>query len=234
MSHTTQTIHVRGVWRSRLLAAVDARMVDLGYRAIFPEDLQPGEPDLRRFLLRRDGRWLTLVDEAGFDPRLGPRDAPGSDLESWGAHLSRALSRSVLTIYTWDGEATVVATRWHRGRPRRVLTLLEEAYRGDDGLPYAPARVLWPWLPPARREAILAAGIALTMPAAGTTGHGELDALLEGYDDDDREGSDDDDDFVFVDESISVAAIGAAAGMRAPLLHPHDQQPGDERHLYVR
>ncbi len=33
---------------------------------------------------------------------------------------------------------------------------------------------------------------------------------------------------------VSVSTIGAAAGMSAPLLDPHDRRNGDEKLLYLR
>lgn len=233
MSHSTETLHVRGVRRAPLVEAIMDRMRGLGWtRVIGAEraDVERTEPELRRLALRRDNTWLTLADAAGFDRRTTRANPADADIESWGEHLSRALDRSVLTIWTWDGEASVRATRWKRGESRGVLTLLRDAYRGPDGLPYAPAKIFWPWLPPDRRDAIVASGIKLVTPSGPSTGDAELDMLLAGFDDADRAESpiddDDDPDFVYVDESISVAALCASVGMRDPFLNPW--MPRDE------
>ncbi len=117
----------------------------------------------------------------GFDRRMGTY-GPDTDIHTRGEQLSRALGRSVLTIWTWDGEAAVRATRWKRGASYGSLNLLDEAYRGPDGRPYASAKIFWPWLPRDRRDVILAQGIALVTPAGEPTGDPEVDALLAGFD----------------------------------------------------
>jgi hypothetical protein len=239
MSHTTETIHVRGVRRARLLRAIVERMSRLGFTPVPPEQrsrIEGSERNLRRLALRRDKKWLTLADSGGFDRRHEERVRDAS-IEAWGQYLSRALDRSVLTIWTWDGEAAVRATRWKRGKRRGVVSLLGDAYRGADGLPYAPAKIFWPWLPPARRSAILARGIPLVTPAGEGTGDPELDALLEGFDDADLAESapeDDDGDLVFVEERIAVAGLGGAVGMRNPFLDPWDPADEDEELLFER
>lgn len=187
------------------------------------------EPHLRRLALRRDGNWLTFADSAS---RASFGEAL-SELDAWGEHLSRVLSRSVLAIWTWDGEASVRVTRWKKGKARCVLSLLHDAYRGADAFVYAPARVLWPWLPPDRRDAILREGVKLVTPSGGSTGDAEVDALLEGFDDADRLASEGvDDEHVFVSEGVSVAALSAAVGMRDPFLDPSEPRDEDAELLF--
>jgi hypothetical protein len=222
MSRTTESIHIRGARRGRVTAAIDERMRLLGYRRVARTKEDLGER--RRIILRREGKWLSFVDDAG------------TDLRKWGEHLSRALERSVLTLWTWDGEASVVATRWREGQPRHVLTLLDDAFRGSDGLAYAPAKVLWPWIQSAQREAILARGIALMMPSA-TTGDDELDELLEGFDEDDSQGDtplEQEEGSVFVNEHVSVLAIAATVGMRNPWIDTNSPRAGDRELIYLR
>ena len=155
MAHTTGTVHVRGVLTSRLLAAVDAHLGAQGLVRLPGGEAaaraERAAPALRRIALRRDGRWLTLAD------------ADVDALDAWGEALSSALARSVLTLWTWDGEASVVAKRWKRGRLRATLTLLQEAYAGDDGRPRAPAGVLSPWLARAAKAAFLREGLLLSL-----------------------------------------------------------------------
>jgi hypothetical protein len=224
MSHTTETLHVRGVRRARLLGAITERMSTLGFvRVAEPDraDVERHDASTRRLALRRDGKWLTFSD--GGDEH---------DIDAWGEHLSRALGRSVLAIWTWDGEASVVATRWKNGTARTVLSLLREAYRKDD-FAYAPAAVLRPWLPPAQRDAMIRAGIKLVTPSGGGTGDDELDALLEDFDDDDRlETKLVEDGHVFVSEDVSVAAIGATVGIARPFLNPWEPHDGDEELIF--
>ncbi len=240
MSHTTETVHVRGIRRSRLLDAITERMNTHGWKRAEGADrahAERVEPELRRLVLRRDGKWLTLADSGGFDRRGAVASSPDADLASWGEYLSRALDRSVLTIWTWDGEASVRATRWKRGTSRGVLTLLADAYRGTDGLPYAPAKIFWPWLPAERRKAILASGVKLVTPGGESTGDAELDALLEGFDEADYAESavaeeDGGDDVVFVALDISVPALGAAIGMKDPVLNPWMPREDDEELVF--
>lgn len=147
------------------------------------------------------GNDTTIADAEGFSG-FGERNE--GDLDGWAKSLSRALPHSVLAIWTWDGESSVVATRWKKGTQRAQLTLLQEAYRGGDGKPRAPAKVLWPWLPPERRAAILRDGVALVEPTpAFTTGDAEIDELLGGFDDDHTD--DDDGEHVYVPLETSVA-----------------------------
>lgn len=236
MSQTTETLHVRGITRARFLDAVFARMKEQGWTHVpGPEGFDPTDPEVRRLVMRRDGKWLTLADGAGFDRRMDTY-GPENEIQGWGEQLSRALGRSVLTIWTWDGEAAVRATRWKRGTSRGSLNLLQEAYRGPDGHPYASAKIFWPWLPRERRDAILAKGIKLVEPGGEPTGDAELDELLAGFDDaDGAEVSEDDDpDHVFVDESISVPALARAVGMRHPLLNPWMPDDGDEELVFHR
>ncbi len=215
-------------------------MGELGHVLLRSEErasLERVEPNLRRLALRRDGAWLTFADEAGFDRRTLRADPPTADIDAWGEYLSRALDRSVLTVWTSESEASVRATRWKRGKTRGRLTLLDQAYRGPDGFPYAPSKVLWPWLPRARREQLLASGIKLVTPSGGSTGDPELDALLEGFDESDHvesDGGDEDDGGVFVSEDISVRAIGAAIGMTRPLLNPSFLDEADEALVFAR
>jgi hypothetical protein len=184
-------------------------------------EIERHDPSIRRLALRRDGRWLTFSD--GGDEH---------DIDAWGEHLSRALGRSVLAIWTWDGEASVVATRWKNGTARSVLSLLREAYR-KNAFAYAPAAVLSPWLPPTRRAAMLRQGIKLVTPSGGSTGDEELDAMLEDFDDADRlESEVIDEDHVFVSEDVSVAAIGAMVGIAHPFLDPWEPHDGDEELIF--
>jgi hypothetical protein len=240
MSHTTETLHVRGVRRARLVDAVTHRLKGLRWTYVAlaeRKQVERTEPELRRLVLRRDGKWLTLADSAGFDRRTTRANPPDADIESWGEYLSHALDRSVLTVWTWDGEASVRATRWKRGKSCGVLSLLEEAYRGSDGLPYAPAKIFRPWLSPDQREAILGRGIKLVTPSGESTGDAELDALLAGFDESERaesEFDEEDPDHVFVDESISVAALCAAVGMKDPFLNPWMPRDEDEELVFRR
>jgi hypothetical protein len=156
------------------------------------------------------------------------------DLEGWGRALSRELDRSVLAIWTWDGESSVSVTRWKRGKKRGSFELLRDATRGADGKPRAPAKVLWPWLPKKEREAILRDGIPLVEKAPGT-GDAELDALLEGFDEGDADESADEegeDGLLWVSLETSLAAIGAAVGLEDPTLNPYDDEDGDTQLLF--
>jgi hypothetical protein len=142
----------------------------------------------------------------------------------------------VLAIWTWDGEASVVLTRWKRGKQRAKLTLLNDAFRGSDGIPRAPAKVLWPWLPREQREAVLGDGVRLVEPsAAASTGDEELDALLEDFDEADRVDVDagaSDGAIVYVPLETSVAALGAAVGIVQPFLDPLSLGEGDQELLF--
>jgi hypothetical protein len=230
VSHTTENLHVRGVGLPRVIAAIEKRLGTHRFERVPDRERARAEKsgaELLRVTLRRDGAWTTiaLVDE---------------DLEAWGEHLSRELDRSVLTIWTWDGESSVIATRWKRGKKKGRLDLLQEAYRGDDGRARAPAKVLWPWLPKEERAALLLAGIPLVDRATGAgTGDRELDKLLDGFDD--VEASEvvdadapDVDDAVYVPLETSVHAIGAAVGMANPLVNPWDEAEGDLQLVFRR
>ena len=76
---------------------------------------------------------------------------------------------------------------------------------------------------PARRD-------PLVEPATGT-GDAELDALFEEFDDVDEQNDESDeegeDGFLYVLLETSVAAIGAAVGMKDPALNPYDEREGD-------
>lgn len=178
--------------------------------------------------LRKRGAWCSMLDVDGYDPR---RPAGDAELQLWAEELSLQLEVSVLALFTWDGEASVSATRWRHGRRRAALELLRDAYRDEHGVARAPARVFWPWLPRETRAPLLRAGIALVKPAVGSTGDAELDALLEGFaeaddvpadfEDESEWRDEDDDDDVFVSEEISLAGIGAAIHLH-PWLTPSD------------
>jgi len=226
MSRTTENLYVRGVRTQRVVAAIEKRLraeglvpVSDGERAA----VERTEPNVLRIAIRRDGLWIGIADPRGFG---GFAQAADGDLEGWGRDLSRELDRSVLTIWTWDGEGFVTATRYKRGKKRGTLELPGAAKRGDDGVPRAPAKILWPWLPKKSRDASLRDGFAVVERQTGT-GDPELDALLEGFDDDD--GNDDelvadgDDGEVYVPMETCVSALGAAIGMTNPGLNPYDE-----------
>jgi hypothetical protein len=225
MSESSETIFVRGVRRARFVGAVEAFRRANGLERVPEGAVRHAEargPDLQRVALRRDGKWLILADTL-------PDSA-----SAWGEHLSRFLGRSVLTLFTWDGEATVVATRWKAGKVRAKLELLGDAFRGADGRPRAPAKVLWPWLEPSARGALLRDGIPLRAPGGEGTGDAELDDLLEEFDDVPEPGEDDavDGDHVFVPIGTSVLSLGAPIGLRRPFLDPCSLEPGDEELVF--
>ncbi len=205
MSRTTVTFHVRGVRRARVLEVIAGRMRGLGLCWV-PEPerarVEKTDPTVRRMVLARRGRWLTLVDTAPC---------------AWGDYLSRDLGRSVLELRTWDGEASVTVTRWKQGKVVAQLELLDEAYRKGTEV-YAPARVLLAWLPPERREAVLREGIKLVVPSGGPTGDAEIDAQLEAFDESD--GDLDEDGGHFVPQDVTVEAIATAIGLTFPFPDP--------------
>ncbi len=220
MSRTTNTVHVRGLRKSSLLRVIDVYLDRRRLVRVPDEERDRVErtvADLTRVAIRRVGRWSTIALDHE------------EDIDAWGSGLSGLLARSVLTIWTWDGEASVSATRWKHGRPRARLELLREAYRGKDGEARAPARVLRPWIDRDKRAAALRDGIPLVAPAR--TGNAELDAILASIRDDEP-----DDplfpDHVFVDLDTSVAGIAAAIGLRDPMLDPYVVEPPDEELLY--
>lgn len=213
MSHTTATVHVRGIRLRRLLDAVMQRMRQQGYRETAAADAE------RQLLIRKEGAWCTLVDTAGQE----------AELEAWGEDLSRLLGRSVLTLWTSDVEPCLVATRWKHGARRSRLDLPDDAYRDQHSSPRAPARVLWPWFAPTRRSTILRAGVALASPLGGATGDAELDALLDDLQEEEEEATpindiEEDEDFVDVDQNVALASVGATVGLR-PWLDPRNPGP---------
>jgi hypothetical protein len=245
MSRTTENLHVRGVRVARVIGAIERYLATQGYERVPDTERARAErtvPDLLRIGLRRERRWTTIADERGFG---GFGQHADGDLEGWGRALSRELDRSVLAIWTWDGESAVTATRWKRGKRRGSLELLRDATRGADGKPRAPAKVLWPWLPKKERDGILRDGIALVEKSTSTststsTGDAALDALLEDFDDVDDESEsesedadeDGDDDVVYVPLETSVGAIGRAIGIEEPILDPCDERDGDAQLLF--
>jgi len=235
MSRTAENLYVRGCKIERVVAAVEKRLRGKGLVRVADSEraaVERTEPELLRIALRRDGPWIAVADSRGFG---GFGQRADGDLEGWGRDLSRELDRSVLTIWTWDGEGFVTATRYKREKKRGALELPRAARRGDDGVPRAPAKILWPWLPKSTREASLRDGFALVERATGT-GDAELDALLEGFDDDvgdageeDEEVvADGDDGAVHVSMDTCVAALGAAIGLTNPSLNPHDDEEAQE------
>lgn len=155
MSTTTETVYVRGTTSARFLAALEACMQGhalSGTRRLGnPLGSQPELADgARELVVARHGKWFAMASD-----RL-------DELAEWGRDLSKLLDRSVLTVLTWDGEASVVAERWKHGMSQYRLELLNEAYRGVDGTPRAKARVLWPWLPKSSRKSLLRHGIKLS------------------------------------------------------------------------
>lgn len=235
MSRTTENLYVRGVRTQRVVAAIEKRLraeglvrVSDGERAA----VERTEPNLLRIAVRRDGPWVSIADARGFG---GFAQAADGDLEGWGRDLSRELDRSVLTIWTWDGEGFVTATRYKRGKKRGTLELPGAAKRGDDGVPRAPAKMLWPWLPKKSRAAILRDGFAVVESRPAGTGDAELDALLEGFDDDEDDDlvADGDDGQVYVPMETCVSALGAAIGMTNPRLNPYDDDD-DAQELQFR
>lgn len=216
MSHTTQNLYVRGIRMARFVTAIENRLRREGYVRV-PEDqrrfAEQTEAELVRVLVRRDGRWTNVASESGFDSVLGD---PDGGLEEWGRELSRELDRSVLTIWTWDGEGHVVATRYKRGEERGSIELTGVGERGEDGRRYAPAQPLWPWLPKKTRDAILRQGVPLVEPPE-SSGDPELDELLEDF-----EEPVDDEELAYVELETMVRALGAAVGMKNPLLNPYN------------
>lgn len=233
MSRTTETLHVYGVRIQRVRVAVESHLSARGFEPI-PEieraRAERLEPQIIRIGLRREGKWTTIADARGASG-FG-RYAVDGDLEGWGRLLSRELDRSVLAIWTWDGEASLIATRYKRGKRRGRLELLDQAWRGEDGRPRAPAKVFWPWLPKNERETIVRDGIPLAKHRTNT-GDAELDDLLDGFDDVDDLATDDD-DLVYVPLETAVAAIGAAVGMKNPALNPWELEDGDEELVFRR
>jgi hypothetical protein len=213
MSHTTESVHVRGVRLSRVVAAVESFLGVNGFVRV-PDDKRAHaeriEPSLERITLRRDGAWITLADNRE------------NTLEGWGRHLSGVLARSVLTIHTWDGEQTVAVVRWKDGNRKKALSLLSQAFRGPDGRPRAPSRVLWPWLAKERRDTILREGVLLVEPMT-RTGDDDLDELLEGFDEADGELTGE----IYVPLETTVEALGHAIGLSRPFLNPWSPEEGD-------
>lgn len=156
MSTTTETTYVRGTTSARLLSSIEARFAGYELHATHVVDnpFTDPEPELpagaRQVAIARKGSWFALQSDAH------------EELDIWGAALSKHLARSVLTLFTWDGEATVAAQRWKNGVVRVELELLRDAYRGADGRARASAKVLWPWLAKAERKKILRSGIVLS------------------------------------------------------------------------
>jgi predicted DNA-binding WGR domain protein len=222
MSRTTGSLHIRKFPRSRLVAIVTSLLEGEGLAPA------PSKAASVRVVLRRDGDFWSVASTQWYS---GFARSPTGDVGDWGKRISALTGRAVLTIWTWDGEASVVATRWKRGVAKAELTLLDQAFRGDDGIPRAPARVLWPWLDRRVRPRVLKEGIALLAPSAEVvTGDAELDALLAGFDDDEElevEDSVDEAGEVFVSEDTSVCAIAAAIGMKDPLFDPWGERKGD-------
>lgn len=234
MSRTTENLYIRGVRVERVIAAIDNRLRAQNLERVPDAERARVErkSDVVRIGLRRDGRWITIADDRGFS---GFAQHSDGDLDGWGRDLSRDLDRSVLAIWTWDGESLVIATRWKRGKRRARLELPRDIRRGEGGRPYAPAKVLWPWLPKKEREAILRDGIALVEPPTGT-GYSGLDKLLEEFDDvdadEEADAAEDEAGQIYVPLETSVGALGAAAGMANSFFSPWDKQEGDRQLLF--
>jgi hypothetical protein len=228
MSRTTENLHVRGVRLARVVAAVESRLRSQRFARV-PESRVKPTDSVVKIVLRREGKWTTIADPRGF----GGFGAHGDgDIDGWGRHLSRELDRSVLAMWTWDGEQSLIATRWKRGEMKDRLELLRDAHRDDDGVPRAPAQALWPWLPKRDREALLRDGFPLVMRARAT-GDVELDKLLEGFEDvdvggdeDEKEGEGVGADPIHIPLETCVHAIGAAVGLKNPALDPHVEEDG--------
>jgi hypothetical protein len=144
MSRTTETSYVHGTTSTKLLSALEAMMPGFELTATRPMGDpfgdQPELPDgARQLVVARSGKWFAVASD-----RV-------DEINAWGRGLSKSIGRSVLTVFTWDAEPSVVAERWKAGISRVRLELLDDAYRGADGRPYAPAKVLWPWLPKDKR-----------------------------------------------------------------------------------
>jgi hypothetical protein len=219
MSHTTETLYIRGCKRERVLDAITQIMRNAG--------LEPTKESegARRLLLRRDGPWLCLADEKSYRSESRLRS---SVIDAWATVLSRKLLRSVLVIWTWDGEASVRATRYKSGKSCGSLTLLQQAYRDKQGRVHVPAKIFWPWLPPSDRPDVLRSGIPLKAPL-NPTRDAELNTLLDEFEEPDDADSDDSDD-IYVDLETSVSAIAHAIGIRRPLLAPpFDDSEEDSR-----
>jgi hypothetical protein len=234
MSFTSGTIHLRGVARSRVLSTIAGVLGARGLVRVRPSEQGSIDPTrLRRIALRKEGSWLTLADSDGFG---GPEEAARQSVERWGKDLSSVIDRSVLTIGS-DARSRLDMKRWRRGKLRTTLTLLQDAYRGPDGLAWAPAKVLFPWLPPTRRDALLRGGIRLVEPPTAT-GDEEVDRLLEGFDDLDRADTEigEDGEVEFTPLDVAVRAITATVGLTRPWLHPWDPDPegGDMALLFQK
>jgi hypothetical protein len=135
MSRTTESLHVRGVPVGRVIHAIEDHLRAQGAERIFDaqrEDAAGSVTNLVRIVVRRDGRWTTFADSRG-----SGRPA-ASNLDDWAESLSRALDRSVLAVFTWDGEGYVTATRWKRGRKRGAIATPHAEEDVDDDVPDGP------------------------------------------------------------------------------------------------
>lgn len=233
MSQITESLHIRAFSGERLRALVTDFLRRQGFEPLGPADrarVEGAAPEVRRVVLRRDGRWWTLADSAAYGRlRLGAMDA-------WAEHISGVTGRAVLTLWTWDGEACVTATRWKRGRVKARLELPREAFRDGAGVPRAPAKVLWSWLTPAQRDVLLADGVKLVEPAPRPdTGDPELDALLDTFDDDERAAHHElgERAAIRVPVDTSVAALCAPIGITDPFLDPWEPERRDVSMLFV-
>jgi hypothetical protein len=225
MSHTTEALYLRGTTKARVEEAIVKVMDKAGFeRLAYAEDA--GVRPVRRLLLRRSGAWLCFADEKSDDRMKGLLAPPVID--AWGRVLSQILSRSVLVVWTWDGEASLRATRYKRGKVRGNLSLLDQLYRDSKGQVRAPAKVFWPWLPRGERAQILGDGIAMDY-AASSTGDPELDNLIAGFRDDlgDDPG---DGESIYVGLDTSIPALANAIALRRPFIsHPFDHaKPRDD------
>jgi hypothetical protein len=192
VSTTTASVHVHGVPRERFLALVIGKVEEDGFDLV--DEASDHDGELRRVVINGAANWVALAAD-GLEP-----------MDDWAAYLSIGLGAPVLSLWTWDGEASVLVKRFEDGREVARLELLREARRGEDGRARAPIEVLTPWIPPARRRELEGQLIL-------DDGPGEVDA--------DEAGA----DHAFVSERDSIDAIARLIGLPRPWLDVHDPDP---------
>ena len=205
MSTTTECVYVRGTTAKRLRRAIldTMRARGLAFHGErqqgnpFTESPPPRPPQAREVSILRHGRWFA-IQSAALD-----------EVDLWGKALSTSLERSVLAVWTWDGEAVLVASRWKGGVVRLKLQLPRERHRDGKGALRAPARVLRPWLAPASRAKVLREGILLRDAIPGA--------------------EDDQDEFVSEEESLDALLDAVGAPRQQPFY-----MPGATRLTFVR
>ena len=167
-------------------------------------------PNARRVVVHADRGWCAFADAAWTDPAGG---GVAWTEEEWATYLSTKLGEPVLTLWTWDGEASVLARRFEGKKQVARLELLSDATRGKDGRACAPAEVFAPWL--AKKK-------------------GKAPKLLVLEDEADPE--DAEDLHVYVSLEDSIGAIAAAIDLPRPWINPHDPDPdaGDRVLVFMR